>query len=95
MYILFKNIHDVNGVVEFLESLGFNNSNFGPMKQNAVGICTSWITHNYTFLSPNMLSLNPHISWTTCRHECKTYDEFKQNVIKQHNQYEEYKKKLI
>lgn len=87
MYILFNNGLTADQAIEFLEGLGLTDSRFGPIKENAVGVCSSKVTNNYTLLGPWMLSKDPRISWITCRQECKTFAEFKENVIKQRKQY--------
>ena len=94
MYILFNNGITADEAIQFLEGLGLTDSHFGPTKQNALGVCTSSVTNNYTLLWGSMLSNNPHVSWITQRHLCKSFEEFKEGVIAQHEWYLEHKGKL-
>lgn len=84
-YILFKNIpkEEVNVIVNALHEAGYSNSKYGPKKEDAIGICTTTLTKNYTYLSDYMCSSDPHISWITSRKEVHTTDEFLKELNKQ------------
>lgn len=88
-YILFKNItpEEINTIVNFL-NLVSTNSNYGPQREEAVGICITTITNKYTYLSENMCTKdNPHISWVMCRKEYFNVEDFI-NAVKEHiNEY--------
>lgn len=90
-YILFKNItpDEINTIINFLNSVS-TNSNYGPQRDEAVGICTTTITNKYTYLSENMCTKdNPYVSWIMCRKEYFNANDFI-NVVKEH--IEEYNK---
>lgn len=76
MYILFTPQINIDNIIKALENKGLTDSNWGPDKKNAVGVCTSFNTGHYTFLSKSMLSQNPHISWIYCRKEYISEEEF-------------------
>ena len=95
-YILFKNItkKEVDKIINFLEESGYKNSKYGPAKQDAIGVCTATLTQQYTYLSQDMCSENPHTSWTCSRKEYVTLDDFENAVKRQLEIYEEVYPKL-
>lgn len=95
-YILFKNItaEEINTIVNFLNSVS-TNSNYGPQREEAVGICTTTITNKYTYLSEHMCTKeNPYISWVMCRKEYFNVNDFI-NAVKEHiEEYNKYYKNI-
>ena len=87
-YILTKDREELTAIVGELVSHGYENSHIAPM-DDAVGIATTpscFIGDNkrqstFTFLHPSMVCDNPHISWTFCRKECKTAEDFISKAI--------------
>ena len=84
-YILFKNItpEEVEKIVNFLNLVSVN-SNYGPSKENAVGVCTTTITNKYTYLTEGMCTKeNPYISWVMYRKEYFNVEDFI-NAVNEH-----------
>ena len=76
LYILFNTDMDVDNIINALEEKGFTNSGYGPKRDDAIGVCTTTMTHKYTLLSKHMTSSDPHISWVHCRKQCLSEEEF-------------------
>lgn len=88
-YILFKNISidDINTVMNFLNGV-YKNSMYGPNKEEAIGVCTTEYTQQYTYLNDYMCNkTNPYISWIMCRKEYNNINDF-MNAVK--DEIEEY-----
>ena len=96
VYILFKNLNnkEIDKVINFLEESGYTNSHYGPKKDEAIGVCTTTLTQNYTYLSEAMCCTNPNASWITSRKEYTTISDFEDAVNKQLEIYEEVYPKL-
>lgn len=85
VYILFKNItkEEVEVIINAVHEAGYSNSNYGPKKEDAIGLCTTTLTKNYTYLNDYMCSDNPHVSWITSRKEVTSLDDFLKELNKQ------------
>ena len=84
-YILFKNItkEEIEVIINALHEVGYTETNYGPKKEKAIGLCTTTLTKNYTYLSEYMCCSDPHISWITSRQEVTTVDDFLKELNRQ------------
>jgi hypothetical protein len=76
MYILFTPEMNIDNILSALHNKGLKDSHYGPDKEHAIGVCTTFVTKHYTFLCEPMLSKNPHVSWIHCRKKYETEEEF-------------------
>lgn len=88
LYILFDKLtaQDIDEIVNALEKNGYINTRMGALRINAIGVATTPNAYkggqkSYAFLSDRMCSENPHVSWTFCRKQCFTKDEFINNLM--------------
>ena len=93
-YILFKNItqEEVDRIINFLNSVS-KNSNYGPIKEEAIGVCTTEINNTFTYLNEYMCNReNPYISWTMCRKEYFSVDDFINKINEELDEYNRFYK---